>query len=692
MADQNDPNKATGSPWEEVLDVVEDTKPKVFGTLDNGGNPTATPGDQLKVPTNIHQGIGDKLPAEQVAAKNSIIQNPAPQSASSAAAPIQHTPPTTTAAPISVGLGQPSQSGQGGVAGQPVPKQPTPISAGAPAEKPNQALKNHENIAATPESVPANPVVASAISQPPGLRKSSVSANLAKPIQEWLAKPKVIIVAIIVVLLVGLTYFNETGVFSSGLEKVYGIFRLEALWGGLPADSQLALSQSFQKMQTEKSLKLDSEIKFTVNKSSESNITQPLLSLKNNPIYIIALQKAVLASSATSSVITQDDQDATEIPTESPTVDAVTDSTSVNSDSASDSTTDQTTQTSTTTSTSSDSQTDQGTSASSTSNLTTVKEFSSSGKSYLSTEGATSQMEITDESGKKNDVSLYTQNSRLYVNSTGVDYSGSSKGWVYFPLTSSNSQEILPAVFNKTNLSGFSVTGKRIGSGKFNGEPVYRYQVNIKIGSLFENIGVTDEMVNSITGEIDISKKDQLIRYAELTITPSISSAITRIDAKVAFSDYNLSQSLTFPENATPVGTDQTSTQTTQSTTTALPYVAPSTTSTSSTASPDLFARDAQRKADLKSIELALISYFATNNKYPSTGGVEIQTRTPGNVLAKVLVPAYFTSLPVDPWTDKYYYGYKSDGNSYELNALLGNLSDTDGTIVGGNNLYIIRH
>jgi hypothetical protein len=712
LADLSDQNKSSGSPWDEVLeDNGEAEKPKIFGTLDNSVKSTPSPGGQFKVPSNIPAGVGSKISGENVIDQEGLEQGAGKPAVSQPTPPAANPNQSNPSAPL---VPPPPPPKTGGIGSWFRRKPTAPASSqSAPSAAPvngqvfvNRPPVPNPNMSQSPVVPPAGPVgvnpvaprpapvpqngqatTSQPVPPPPSLpRPPKKTLNLAKPIQEWLARPKVIITAIVIVLLVGLIYVNETGVMATGLEKVYGIFRLESLWGGLPADSQLALAQSFHKMKDTQSLKLDSEIKFTVNKNSDSNITKPLLSLKN-PVYIFALDKALLTDDTDSTDSLTDPT--TDSPTQDPSADSTVDPTTTDTTTTTPdtSTSDQTTQnqssSTSATTTPSTGQTDQGAASTSVDSLSTVKEFSSTGKSFLSSNGATSSMEITDESGKKNDVNLYDQSGRLYVNSTGVDYFGSSKGWVYFPLAT-GSQELLPAVFNQPNLSGFSVTGKRIGSGKFNGEPVYRYQVNIKIGSLLENIGVKDEMVNSITGEIDISKKDQLIRYMELTITPSISSAITRIDLKLAISDYNSTETLTTPENATAVGATATQPAATTPTTT------PAT--TTPTVSADLLARDTQRKADLKSIETALASYYAKYGRYPNSSNQEIQTRTRGNVLSRDLVPTYLASLPVDPLSDKYYYGYKSDGSSYELNAVLGNSSDSEGTMTGSINLYIIRH
>jgi len=89
-------------------------------------------------------------------------------------------------------------------------------------------------------------------------------------------------------------------------------------------------------------------------------------------------------------------------------------------------------------------------------------------------------------------------------------------------------------------------------------------------------------------------------------------------------------------------------------------------------------ARDAIRKSDLRQLQLALESYFSSNNAYPSTGGswwgvcVNGGSRdTSGpNAYIPGLTPVYASVLPVDPldnrtgWSG---YLYRSDGTNYKL-------------------------
>lgn len=664
----------SGSPWEEVLEEEVDNKPKVFGSLNNAGTPTEAP-HQLKVPETIPQGVGSKIPAEQALKnqQNQAAPVPAPtvKPATSLNQPAPVAPPASPS--------QPPASTQKGVFGkifQRSPRQAISASNQAPATLPPTQSPVPVN-PVTPVAAPAQPsmqrpagktVVPSqttALPQnmPNGQARNQVPGPLGS-VKNIITRPKFLIVEILVVLLVGLVYLNETGILPTGLEKVYGVFHLEALWGGLPADPQLALGESFKKMQLQQSMTLNSDIKFTVNKNIDSKLTKPLFAVKD-PIFLFALDKAIRAvatdqtsqdtidytTSLDTTISDQTNQ------TESPTVTPVPDT-------ATTSTTEQTSQNPTSESTA----------------TTTVKEFSATEKTQLSTNGASSDIVITTESTKQLDVNLVSQNSKLFVKSTGVDFSGSSKGWVYEDL--GLSKEVYSSIFSSPNLSGFSVTGSRLGSGRVNGYAVYRYKVNIKIGSLLSEIGVEDSAVNSITGEVDIGKKDHLIRGVNISIIPSASSSITRFDINSLITGYGAASDISTPLDA--VAINATSTNSSAKTTPTIQQ--------NSKYSAELLARDAQRKTDLNAISSALTQYYTATGGYPSTNDEIIQTRAAGNVLSTTLVPTYLNSLPVDPMTDKYYYGYKSNGSSYELSAVLGNMEDPDGTLLAGKNLYIIKN
>jgi len=105
------------------------------------------------------------------------------------------------------------------------------------------------------------------------------------------------------------------------------------------------------------------------------------------------------------------------------------------------------------------------------------------------------------------------------------------------------------------------------------------------------------------------------------------------------------------------------------------------------TPTPESF--DAQRKRDLATLQSALIKYFADNSKYPEATS-EIKTSDSSSILAQALVPAYITVLPDDPLAPKYYYGYTSDGKSFQLTCVLEDTTDTSGVLHGNINVYTL--
>lgn len=112
--------------------------------------------------------------------------------------------------------------------------------------------------------------------------------------------------------------------------------------------------------------------------------------------------------------------------------------------------------------------------------------------------------------------------------------------------------------------------------------------------------------------------------------------------------------------------------------------------STTTTTTPEVTAvtnNDATRKSDLTKIKDALKKYYQANQKYPISLTVD-KTSSPNSVL-RVLVPADITALPSDPVSTNYY-GYKSDGTTFELTAVLDDTTDTSGTKVGNYYLYKI--
>lgn len=96
--------------------------------------------------------------------------------------------------------------------------------------------------------------------------------------------------------------------------------------------------------------------------------------------------------------------------------------------------------------------------------------------------------------------------------------------------------------------------------------------------------------------------------------------------------------------------------------------------------------RDAERRSDLRQLQLALTYYYDSFNQYPSTGGAWYTSAAGDQGLSENngayipgLAPTYITSLPEEPLGGastlagcsgaQRSYRYRSDGTSYKLIA-----------------------
>lgn len=113
---------------------------------------------------------------------------------------------------------------------------------------------------------------------------------------------------------------------------------------------------------------------------------------------------------------------------------------------------------------------------------------------------------------------------------------------------------------------------------------------------------------------------------------------------------------------------------------------ATTTTTTTPTATDTTNANDKQRKTDLADLKAALAKYYQAQQAYPVALTTQ-KTSDTTNVLS-ALVPTYIAKLPIDPLTPTYYYGYKSDGKTFEITAVLEDKTTTGGTQVGTLYLY----
>jgi hypothetical protein len=94
---------------------------------------------------------------------------------------------------------------------------------------------------------------------------------------------------------------------------------------------------------------------------------------------------------------------------------------------------------------------------------------------------------------------------------------------------------------------------------------------------------------------------------------------------------------------------------------------------------------DEQRKADLDTIKEALLDYYAGEGQFPVSESLVLLVS--GNVLESKLVPNHLSLLPEDPSTSKSY-GYKSNGATFTLTAILDDTTDPEASVEGGKAIY----
>jgi len=254
----------------------------------------------------------------------------------------------------------------------------------------------------------------------------------------------------------------------------------------------------------------------------------------------------------------------------------------------------------------------------------------------------------------------------------------SEKEW----LKINTDEESLSSVIS---LAGIVTSGERTGTEKVDGVSCYAYNLRINGQQLAQYLSGQLSIISDLISEISviqakvyIGKKDHLIRKFEISASESSGRISISNNISLLFGGFGESQEISLPD-AEEAKEEQW--QTIKN------YFLGTETSTELTVE----QKDAQRKKDLNSIKTALQACQETEGSYPSTDGEIIKTRDKNTVLSQALVPDYLENLPVDPETDKYYYGYSSDGASFKLTAILENTDDPEGILVGDYFLYVIE-
>lgn len=502
-----------------------------------------------------------------------------------------------------------------------------------------------KNIAAVTQ-VPIRPVTKPAVQQPSpqAPRKPMPAANRTNTL---------IIAGILglIIIFAGGVFLTEKGLISFGLEKIYGAIRLEALWGGLPANAENAFAMSAAKMKSEKSYKISGNATLTVNKGIKSNLISPIVSAAALPVLSL-----------------KDEQIGPKI---NAVLAATTDQTSTSSNdlfqSGNSSTTGQ-----------SDTSSQSTSSTVPTSSLTAVEEITTDINARIADSVSGTKINVKSSKSSDSEIQLIYSKNKLYVKSSAdIVYDSKAKGgWVAFDLnkfgTDSPGQTFLGSNFSGSN---FSIVGGRSASETVGGVRCFHYSGKATIGSALESFGLKEDSITSLDVDYWLGTSDHLIHRLSMKIIPGSKSAVSRIDISLDFSEFGTDSSdFIVPASSSPYsGSTTASGQPTPGDTNLTPEK----------------TRDTQRKADLANIAKALESYRSAQGKYPEVSGSEKISSSVG-VLSSALVPKYLSVMPLDPNDPTNYYGYESNGTTYKLSCVLEDKTDKSGKSVGSVFLYFL--
>jgi hypothetical protein len=714
-AQDDDAAKVGLSPWEDDLPPEpkpEMKAPQVVGSLEpepDGVADAAKP-VPFNIPENIDEKVGTKVPAEKYIEKPStddrppegrspvggqpiadngkpVIDNkeignvtPKPQAVAPTPKPKVVTP-TPVPAPLTPAA-VPTQPPATGDAKPPSPKPSTPINQAQAFSPSVPPTSNIDSIKPAPDPF-ANVDLASSTddqapnvnNQPPeggsppgGQPTADAAPTPAMPPKERkkISFPKLKIpmavsyVAAALLMLSALTYLTELGILSIGLEKVYGLFQIETLWGGLPKNPERALGMSVVEMKENLEFKASGTVTMTVNKTIKSDITTPLVSMLQVPLALVDSNAAegIKATLAVTDSYYDDYYDPITVD------DSGTDTSSSSSSSSS----------------SSDSSATQSQDAGSSYQLSepTIKELKTEFNFISGTDSAQADITINKIVGTDSKISLVASDSNLYVKSADIKFDEKSiaEKWLKYSLSDITEPNPVGDFMNMKTDSGFTIIGKRVGNEKISDARCYKYLLSeVELGDALGNVGITSEMVQSMNGTIWIGIRDHLIRKITLTIIPSVSASISRIDLEMEISEYGVNNSITVPSLTNVVD---------------LTGASPSV--TAAAGATETLTGDDKRKSDLLSIKSALNEYKSKVGSYPVSTSLD-KLNSAGSIAAAALVPNYIDSLPTDPKDSLgWYYAYKSDGNTFSLSARLTDSTDPSATKSGDIYLYYLKN
>lgn len=659
------------SPTDNRKPMIEDQKPSTDNRPPEGGSPSE--GQPVVAPTAPTPTPTPKIvtPAQAKEAMVSPVATPQPQAEGVSELFSDQTPtddkisntatskpPTSVVTPIVPSPTSPPPT-------QPLASTTANIDSIKPAPDPfanvdlASSTKNRPPVGGSPSGGQPTADASSTLTALPKEKKKISFPKLKIPMA-------VSYIGATLLMLSALTYLTELGIFSIGLEKVYGLFQVETLWGGLPKNPERALGMSTLVMKENLDFKASGTVTLTVNKTIKSDITTPLISTLQVPLALVDSNaaKGIRATLTTTGSYYDDYYDPV-------TVDDSSTGTSSSSSTSSSSN-------SSTTPLSSDSSATESQDAGSSIQLgePTIKELKTEFNFTSGTESAQADITINKIVGTDSNISLVASESNLYVKSADIKFDEKSVAdkWLKYSLSDIAEPNPISDIMNIKTDNGFTIIGKRTGNEKISDTRCYKYLLSeVELGDALGSVGIRSEMVQSMNGTIWIGIRDHLIRKISLTIIPSVSSSVSRVDLEMEFSEYGTANPITVPSLTNIVDLTGTS-----------PSV------TAAAGASETLAGDDKRKSDLASIKTALNEYKSKVGSYPTSTSLD-KLNGSGSIVAAALVPNYIESLPLDPKDSSgWYYAYKSDGKTFSLSARLEDATDPSATKSGDVYLYYL--
>lgn len=626
------PKQVSGSPWDDDLD--EDLSPAkknptIIGSLDPKTSLSKANVVPLKLPENMEEKVGQKIPAA------SFIGPDNDQSAA--------TPPSAIV---------PESSNQS--LSKPIPKASTGFM-GRLFKKNTEPKKIKETV---PPKVATPPVVKPINNTPIPVQAPGPNPEIATKVNKEnnnsIIKKALIVVPGLVVVFVLASFLTEMGLLSIGLENVYGALGIEQLWGGLSPKTETALGRSALTMQGHPDFKADGKISITIDKAIKSDIVTPLLALTTGQS--LARDESINSSEPATLTASDDYYFTTNSNSNS--------NSNLNSNSNSNLNSNSTPPTNSNLNTNGNvnGNSNSGTQSNSSSESSTSGTKSVEGVFSLKTSSESNETTISLNDSEKSIVSLVNDKNQLFVKTSGaVTYGSSADKWLALNVDKLKDKSLVTNIFNLNVDSGFSVKGARVGNEKVDNVRCYKYRIDsLEIGSSLSSIGITSDMVPTLSGDVWIGIKDKLIHKMSIKITTPVSSAVRMVNLDIKFSDFDVKNSIQKVSSSDQV-----------------------------TAEASNLSGDDKRKAGAKILIDALAKYKTDNKSYPiSTSFIKLNSSD--NVVSKALVPRYLTSMPEDPKSSSgWYYAYKSaDGTKCVISARLENQSDKEGSLINNVLLY----